>query len=234
MRQVSRRLLLSGKPESAILGANGMTRSSSIRSLASARAYTRAGRRTSLNVRATYRSIPRHLLTHFAADLPKDRLADALEAYVKSQDLVVWTSSSVQPKPTYNAESGRWSVTVLKNGTAVQLHPKHIVMATGFAGEPVAPKFLGQEKFEGEVFHSSRRPSVEYFAGKNIVVVGAVSPAWQNKLLPLPLTLTPDSRQGQSAADACHDFVRNGANKVTMVQRSATCGSFSTERLILR
>ncbi|KAH7106950.1 FAD/NAD(P)-binding domain-containing protein [Auriculariales sp. MPI-PUGE-AT-0066] len=134
-------------------------------------------------------------------DLPKDRLADALEAYVKSQDLVVWTSTTVLPKPSYEAETGRWTVTVLRDGNAVQLQPKHIIMATGFAGEPIVPNFPGKEKFKGNVYHSSKRPNIKQFAGKNVVVVGA----------------------GQSGADACLDLVRNGAANITMVQRSATC-----------
>ncbi|KZV81957.1 FAD/NAD(P)-binding domain-containing protein [Exidia glandulosa HHB12029] len=144
-----------------------------------------------------YESYPQN----FPQYMPKDRLADALEAYVKSQDLVVWTSAALLPTPTYDDKTGRWTVVVMREGKEVHLRPKHIVMATGFAGEANIPSWPGKETFKGVVYHSGVHPGGHHFEGKNVVVVGA----------------------GQSAADICMDFVRCGAENITMVQRSATC-----------
>lgn len=143
-----------------------------------------------------YESYP----TNFPLYMPRDRLADALEAYVTSQDLVVWTSTTVLPSPTYDEKSRRWSVVVMREGKEVRLRPKYIVMATGFAGEPNMPSWPGENIYKGVIYHSGRHPGGQHFAGKNVVVVGA----------------------GQSAADMCVDFVRHGAGNITMLQRSAT------------
>ncbi|EJD51972.1 FAD/NAD(P)-binding domain-containing protein [Auricularia subglabra TFB-10046 SS5] len=144
-----------------------------------------------------YESYPKN----FPYYMHKDRVADALEAYVKSQDLTVWTSTTMQPMPQYDLESKRWSVVVSRAGKEIHLRPKHIVMATGFAGERNIVHWPGEETFKGKVYHSSQHQGSPGLNGKNVVVIGA----------------------GQSAADICMDLIRSGAGNITMVQRSATC-----------
>ncbi|KAI0650322.1 FAD/NAD-P-binding domain-containing protein [Trametes meyenii] len=134
---------------------------------------------------------------------PRDKLADWLEHYASIQDLVVWTESKLQPHPIYDPTSGTWDVTILRNGRPVKLRPAHIVLATGTLGKPNIPSFPGQDIFLGQTLHSEGYPGGKRFAGRRVVVVGA----------------------GNSSIDICQDLVFNGAQSVTMIQRSATCVS---------
>ncbi|KAJ7784755.1 FAD/NAD-P-binding domain-containing protein [Mycena metata] len=131
----------------------------------------------------------------------RDKLANWLEQYAVSQDLCVWTNSHPLPMPTYDFKSGRWSVTILRHGKSVMLHPAHIVLAAGTIGTPLIPSLPGRDIFRGPILHSAHYQGGKPFAGKNIVVVGA----------------------GNSAADICQDLVVQGAGAVTMIQRSSTC-----------
>ncbi|KAM5545582.1 hypothetical protein V8D89_000620 [Ganoderma adspersum] len=132
---------------------------------------------------------------------PRDKFADWLEHYASIQDLIVWTNSELQPRPTYNTKDQRWDVTIVRNGVEVKLRPSHIILATGTLGRPLIPDVLGMEGFQGRVLHSSRFPGGTPFAGQHAVVVGA----------------------GNSSIDVCQDLALRGAASVTMVQRSASC-----------
>lgn len=132
---------------------------------------------------------------------PKDRLAFWLEQYAEANDLVVWTSSSLEPGSSYDYASKRWNITVNREGTPFHLRPTHLVIATGFLGEPNVPDIPGRHKFAGKVFHSDKYQGGLPFKDKQVVVVGACN----------------------SAADICQDLVFRGAASVTMIQRSSTC-----------
>ncbi|PCH39605.1 FAD/NAD(P)-binding domain-containing protein [Wolfiporia cocos MD-104 SS10] len=132
---------------------------------------------------------------------PRDKMADWLEQYSISQDLVVWTDSYAKPGATYDPSTKRWSLVVSKDGTDVILHPAHIVSAIGSTGPPRIPSLPGKEVFRGITMHSSEYRGGAEFAGKRAIVVGA----------------------GQSGADISQDLAVRGAAAVTMVQRSTTC-----------
>ncbi|OCH92900.1 FAD/NAD-P-binding domain-containing protein [Obba rivulosa] len=132
---------------------------------------------------------------------PRDKLADWIEQYARTQDLVVWTSSNIFPKPTYDPAQKRWNVVVDHDGTPVEIHPAHIILATGALGAPRIPELLDPEKFKGEAFHASRYAGGHLYAGKRVIVVGACN----------------------TAIDVCQDLVIRKAASVTMVQRSSTC-----------
>jgi len=113
--------------------------------------------------------------------LPRTKVANYLEAYAISQDLHVWTSSTLEAQPTYDADSKRWNATVIRtdasgNETKVVLRPKHLVMAIG-NGAPRLPdiKGLKEAAFKGKWCHSSQHRDSKEFRGKKVVVVGAVS-----------------------------------------------------------
>lgn len=126
-----------------------------------------------------------------------------MEAYAASQDLVVWTSSHIidDPRPAYDAATGRWTVSVLHAGEHTVLHPAHIVLATGTIGPPSMPSVPEAEIFTGEILHASAFHSAEPFIGKRVLVVGAAS----------------------TAADVCEDLYYTGASSVTMLQRGSAC-----------
>ncbi|KLO16763.1 dimethylaniline monooxygenase [Schizopora paradoxa] len=131
---------------------------------------------------------------------PKERLANWMEQYALTQDLVVWLKSTVEGHPVYNSETGKWDVTVNKNGGRMTLHPSHIVIATSMYGKPIIPSLEGLDLFRGQILHSSEYHGGSPFANKSVVVVGS----------------------GNSSADVCQDLVFRGASSVTMVQRSAS------------
>ncbi|KLO16754.1 dimethylaniline monooxygenase [Schizopora paradoxa] len=130
--------------------------------------------------------------------IPKDWLATWLEQYAVVQDLVVWTSSFIEPKPTYDESVGRWDVIVDKQGERVRLRPAHIVIATSMHGKPRVPVVPGADIFDGRILHSTEFHGGADFTSDKVVVVGV----------------------GNSAADVCQDLVKHGASSVTMVQRS--------------
>ncbi|MDO6805566.1 NAD(P)/FAD-dependent oxidoreductase, partial [Wenyingzhuangia sp. 1_MG-2023] len=90
-------------------------------------------------------------------------------------------------------------VQVNRQGEALTLRPKQLVLATGMSGIPNIPRIPGQDSFEGEQHHSSQHPGGEAYAGKRVVVLGA----------------------NNSAHDICAALWEHGAD-VTMIQRSST------------
>ncbi|KAI5123150.1 hypothetical protein M0805_000853 [Coniferiporia weirii] len=152
----------------------------------------------------TPRAHHRFLYQPFPSNWPtytsKDKLASWMEQYAESQSLVVWTSSTLEPTPKYNAQTKRWDVIVSRNGRPIALHPVHIVLAVSPLGNPIFPPLPGAETFSGSILHSSAFTGGASFAGQRVVVVGA----------------------GNTGADVCQDLVFRGARAVTMVQRSST------------
>ncbi|CAH0055662.1 unnamed protein product [Clonostachys solani] len=133
---------------------------------------------------------------------PKDKLGDWFEAYASIMELNVWTSTTIE-SAEYSDETKSWTVRIIRgDGPVIILCPHHIILATGHSGEPLVPKFNGQDKFRGTVYHTSQHqdashdPSVK---GKKVVVVGS----------------------GNSGHDISQNFYENGAD-VTMLQRSGT------------
>ncbi|EIN03561.1 FAD/NAD(P)-binding domain-containing protein [Punctularia strigosozonata HHB-11173 SS5] len=131
---------------------------------------------------------------------PRDKLANWLEQYATSQDLVIWTDSEIVPTPSYDPGTKRWGVRVRRGDTEYLLHPIDIVIATGTLGDPLVPLISGQDTFVGDIMHSSRFPGGQVFTGRRVLVVGA----------------------GNTSADLCQDLVHHGAASVTMVQRSSS------------
>ncbi|KAF9806316.1 hypothetical protein IEO21_08722 [Rhodonia placenta] len=132
---------------------------------------------------------------------PRDKLANWLEYYAKSQDLIVWTSSYIMPTPKYDHDTKRWSIIVNKNGTHVPLKPAHLVVAIGMLGPPRIPEIEGRERYKGAVLHASEYMGGRPFVGMDTLVIGAAN----------------------TSADVCQDLAFRGARSVTMVQRSSTC-----------
>ncbi|KAJ8473980.1 hypothetical protein ONZ51_g7524 [Trametes cubensis] len=131
---------------------------------------------------------------------PRDKVADWLEQYSVTQDLVVWTSTEMVPRPAYDAATKLWDVTVVREGRQIKLRPGHIVIATGTLGKPYVPDLPSADKFRGDTLHSTGYNGGAAFAGKRVVVVGA----------------------GNSSIDICQDLVLHDAESVTMIQRSPT------------
>jgi putative flavoprotein involved in K+ transport len=130
--------------------------------------------------------------------MPKDKLADWLEAYVKIMDLDYWGSSPCR-KARYDEAAGAWEVEIEHDGETVILRPEQLVFALGASGYPSVPEIDGVDRFAGEQMHSSKFTGGEAYKGKRVVVIGA----------------------NNSAHDICADLWEHQVD-VTMVQRSST------------
>lgn len=131
--------------------------------------------------------------------IPKDKIANWLEAYVESMEVNFWTRT-VFEGAEYNEATQSWMARVRRgDGSVRTLRPKHIVMATSVSGTPNIPKIATIENFAGKVLHSSQFSAGAEWRGKSVVVMGT----------------------GTSAHDICQELQANGAD-VTMVQRSPT------------
>ncbi|KAJ7479282.1 FAD/NAD-P-binding domain-containing protein [Mycena latifolia] len=153
------------------------------------------------SVRAQHTMLYQSYPTNWPLFTSRDKLANWLEQYAESEDLVVWKNSQALPTPKYDPESKRWTVVIDRAGQHVTIHPAHIVVAAGTLGAPWYPPMKETERFKGIITHTGHYQGGARFAGKRVVVVGA----------------------GNSAADICQDLSFHGASSVTMVQRSSTC-----------
>ncbi|HEX3975999.1 MAG TPA: NAD(P)/FAD-dependent oxidoreductase [Solirubrobacteraceae bacterium] len=129
---------------------------------------------------------------------PKDKIGDWLEMYTRVMELNYWGSAPAT-SASYDEASGRWDVTVDREGEEVHVRPRQLVLATGMSGKPTVPDLPGRDIFRGEQQHSSEHPGPDGYAGTRAVVVGS----------------------NNSAFDICAALYEAGA-EVTMVQRSPT------------
>ncbi|SFL14149.1 flavin-containing monooxygenase [Geodermatophilus ruber] len=129
---------------------------------------------------------------------PKDKMGDWLEAYVEAMEVPYWSSTAVT-SAHYSPEKGEWTVEAEREGDALTLRPKHLVLATGMSGKPNIPDIPGRDVFRGDQHHSSAHPGPDAYAGKRCVVIGS----------------------NNSAFDICGALWEHDAD-VTMVQRSST------------
>ena len=134
----------------------------------------------------------------FPIYIPKDQLADWFESYAKSLELKYWTGTEFRGG-TYDAKEKRWSVTVERDGKALELRPRHVVLATGVSGIPSIPDIPALKGFRGKVIHSHQYEEAAAWKGRRAVVIGT----------------------GTSGHDIAQDLYSAGA-QVTIVQRSPT------------
>jgi len=126
--------------------------------------------------------------------IPKDKLAGWFEAYVEAMEINYWTDTEFLGA-VYDSGAKRWSAKV----TGRDLHPRHIVLATGVSGIPNIPEIPALKGFPGKVIHSSQYVDGENWKGKRAIVIGT----------------------GNSGHDIAQDLYSAGA-QITLVQRSPT------------
>ena len=130
--------------------------------------------------------------------IPKDKLANWFESYVDAMELNYWTDTEFVGA-TYDETQARWNAVLGRDGRTRDMHPRHIVMATGVSGIPNMPDIPTLNNFTGQIVHSSRYDDGENFDGKRALVIGT----------------------GNSGHDIAQDLYSSGA-EVTLVQRSST------------
>src|SRR3954447_25410092 len=131
--------------------------------------------------------------------IPKDKLANWYEAYVEAMELNFWTATTFE-SGVYDDAKARWSV-VLRHadGSTREMHPSHVVMATGVSGIPNLPDIPSLKNFTGVVLYSSGYEDGEPWNGRRALVIGT----------------------GNSGHDIAQDLHSSGAD-VTLVQRNST------------
>jgi phosphoglycerate dehydrogenase-like enzyme len=136
---------------------------------------------------------------NWPAYIPKDKLAAWFEAYAESMELNYWTSTEFEGG-TYNDQERRWSVVLRRPGGAKrEIHPRHVVMATGVSGIPSLPDIPTLRHFGGTILHSSQYDDGDLWKDRTALVIGT----------------------GNSGHDIAQDLYSSGA-RVTLVQRSST------------
>src|SRR3954463_13295341 len=98
--------------------------------------------------------------------IPKDLLASWFEAYVEALELNYWTGTELTGG-RYEDRAQRWAVTLRKDdGTARELHPRHVILATGVSGIPNMLEMPSLASFRGTLLHSSAYADGEPWRGK--------------------------------------------------------------------
>ncbi|MCA6106002.1 flavin-containing monooxygenase [Bradyrhizobium cenepequi] len=139
-----------------------------------------------------------HFPPNWPTYIPKDKLANWFDAYVDAMELNFWTGTEFEGGH-YDENEGRWTVTLRAGGTTREMHPRHVVLATGVSGIPNVPDIPGLKDFSGKVMHSSRYDDGESWKGNGTIVIGT----------------------GNSGHDIAQDLYSSGA-QVTLVQRNPT------------
>src|SRR6185436_4581691 len=71
--------------------------------------------------------------------IPKDKLAAWFEAYAESMELNIWSGTEFE-SGSYDEKAGRWTIVLRRtDGSRREMHPQHVVMATGLSGLAVVP-----------------------------------------------------------------------------------------------
>jgi putative flavoprotein involved in K+ transport len=136
---------------------------------------------------------------NWPAYIPKDKLAAWFEAYAESMELNCWTGTEFLGGG-YDETQRRWSVALRRaDGTTREMHPRHVVMATGASDIPNLPDIPTLRSFAGTVLHASQYQDGDAWRGKRAIVIGS----------------------GTSGHDIAQDLYGSGA-EVTLVQRSST------------
>jgi putative flavoprotein involved in K+ transport len=140
-----------------------------------------------------------HFPPNWPTYIPKDKLANWFEAYVEAMELNFWTETEFEGG-SYDEKEQRWTVMLRRaDGSTRNMHPRHVVLATGVSGIPSVPEIAGLKDFVGTVMHSSQYDDGENWKGKRAIVIGT----------------------GNSGHDIAQDLHSSGAD-VTMFQRSST------------
>jgi putative flavoprotein involved in K+ transport len=119
----------------------------------------------------------------------RDDLLEYLRDYAAVHDLDVRTNCTVE-----RIAEPRWTL----HTSDGEIHAEHVVVATGYNGEPLVPGWPGRATFTGELIHSSQYRNPQPYAGKDVLVVGA----------------------GNSGAEIAHDVIDGGAARSRLSVRT--------------
>ncbi|MEC7573758.1 MAG: NAD(P)/FAD-dependent oxidoreductase, partial [Pseudomonadota bacterium] len=201
------------EPDVLIVGGGhaGLTSAVELKQLGLDALVVDAMKRVGDNWRLRYHSLKLHNVTSvnhlpympfpktFPRYIPKDKIANWLESYVEHMELNFWTETRFE-SAAYDENLDRWNAKLrMADGSARNVRPAHIIMATSVSGTPKYTDIPTLDAFDGTVLHSSQLDDGSLWSGKKALVFGT----------------------GTSAHDIAQELHANGAD-VTMVQRSPT------------
>ena len=118
----------------------------------------------------------------------RDDLIQYFQEYAAVHDLDIRTSCRVE----------RLEPSWIVHTPDGPIETEHVVVATGYNGEPVVPDWPGRESFTGELVHSTQYRNPTPYIGKDVLVVGA----------------------GNSGAEIAHDVIDGGAARSRLSVRT--------------
>ncbi len=95
----------------------------------------------------------------------RDQLVEYLENYAKKFGLDIRFNQQVT---SARQESDQWKVETQN----AEYSAPNLVIAAGYAREPLVPAWKGKESFKGKIIHSSEYKNGSSFKGQNVLVVG--------------------------------------------------------------
>lgn len=95
----------------------------------------------------------------------RDQLVEYLDSYAKKFELAVRFNQQVV---SAQKENEQWLVETQDAG----YRASNLVIATGYAREPVTPTWDGMDSFKGKIIHSSEYKNGSQFKNQNVLVVG--------------------------------------------------------------
>ncbi|KAL4919242.1 hypothetical protein BDW62DRAFT_179715 [Aspergillus aurantiobrunneus] len=165
--------------------------------------------------RARYKTIKLHTPT-YTDHYPFLKYPTTWPRYLDQEHIVKWMDhygdimslnikrATLAGRIEYNELTQRYSVELQSENGIKTVRARHVVLATGiFSDIPVRPTFPGEDRFKGQVYHTSAHKSAALVAdarSKKVTIIGC----------------------GTSAHDVAQDFANHGVETVTMVQRHAT------------
>jgi cation diffusion facilitator CzcD-associated flavoprotein CzcO len=121
----------------------------------------------------------------------RDEFVTYLERFVEQRRIDVRLGVWVQ---RIDREGGAWRLRT----SAADMLADQVVVATGYAHEPVLPAWIGRDRFEGPLVHSRDYCNAVPFRGSDVLVVGS----------------------GSSGMEIAHDLARGGAGRVWLSVRT--------------
>jgi putative flavoprotein involved in K+ transport len=100
-------------------------------------------------------------------------------------ELNVWPGTEFE-SGTYDEHTASWTVVLRRSdGTKREMHPRHVVMATGLSGLPAVPKIPTLENFRGTVLHSTQFEEGAAWKGKRAIIIGTGTSAHDIQTAPM-------------------------------------------------
>jgi len=120
-----------------------------------------------LNTHRRLSSLPGYALPKTGPGFPsRDEIVAYLERYAYETKANIQFETTVE---SLDRDGDQWTLTTDRG----PIRARNVVFATGKENTPKIPDWPGRSKWRGELIHSAALGDVSYYAGKDVLVVGA-------------------------------------------------------------